>query len=122
MSRFRMPRWVGLAGLFALAAIECLMPTRSAEGQEVGVVFRDSDVCPAIVVVPAGSFMMGSPRPRRREIGTRGHSTGYASNMHSPSACTKSGSLNGMHVQGGGCRGYEPFGWHCRGRRPTPRT
>ena len=29
--------------------------------QQVGDVFRDCDVCPEMVVVPAGSFMMGSP-------------------------------------------------------------
>ena len=31
------------------------------EAQQVGEVFRDCDVCPEMVVVPAGSFLMGSP-------------------------------------------------------------
>lgn len=31
-----------------------------AEAQEAGDVFRDCEVCPDMVVVPAGSFMMGS--------------------------------------------------------------
>ena len=61
MSRFRTPRWGGLTGFVALTAIGCLMPARAAEAQQVGEVFRDCDVCPEMVVVPAGTFMMGSP-------------------------------------------------------------
>ena len=33
---------------------------REGAAQEVGEVFRDCEVCPEMVVVPAGSFMMGS--------------------------------------------------------------
>ena len=37
------------------------MPSERAGAQRVGEVFRDCDVCPEMVMVPAGSFMMGSP-------------------------------------------------------------
>ena len=121
MSRVRTPRWRGLAGLFALTAIGCLMPTRSAEGQEVGDVFRDCDVCPEMVVVPAGSFKMGSPETeegRRENEGPQRQVTiGYAFAVgvyevtwDEWDAC----------VQAGGCGGYVPedFGYG-RGRRPV---
>lgn len=38
-----------------------LTSTRATVAQEVGEVFRDCTVCPEMVVVPPGSFMMGSP-------------------------------------------------------------
>ncbi len=44
--------------LFASAAA----PSRAAEGARApGAAFRDCDVCPEMVVVPAGSFVMGTP-------------------------------------------------------------
>ena len=68
--------------MFVLAAIGCLMPTVSAQAQEVGEVFRDCDVCPEMLVVPAGSFIMGSPETeegRRENEGPQRQVTiGYA--------------------------------------------
>ena len=109
MSRFRMSRWGGLAGVFVLTAIGCLMPTRSAAGQEVGEVFRDCDVCPEMVVVPAGSFVMGSPEteegrrsnegPQRRVTIGYAFAVGvYEVTFDEWSAC----------VERGGCGGYQP--------------
>ena len=37
------------------------LPARSAIAQEVGERFRDCPTCPEMVVVPAGTFIMGSP-------------------------------------------------------------
>ncbi len=54
MSPFRSITAAGLvAGIVVLGS--------SAVAQEVGAVFRDCDVCPEMVVIPPGSFMMGSP-------------------------------------------------------------
>ena len=39
---------------------------RQASEREQGSVFRDCDECPEMVVVPAGSFMMGSPSSEKR--------------------------------------------------------
>ena len=39
-----------------------------AERREPGEVFRDCEACPELVVVPAGSFMMGSPRSEEGTI------------------------------------------------------
>ena len=121
MSRLRTFRWGGLAGWSALTAIGCLVSTRSAGGQEVGEVFRDCDVCPEMVVVPAGSFIMGSPETeegRRENEGPQRRVTiGYAFavgvyevTFAEWDACVLAGS----------CGGYEPgdFGYG-RGRRPV---
>ena len=121
MIRFRMPRWGGLAGLLALTAIGCLMPTRYVAAQEVGEVFRDCDVCPEMVVVPAGTVMMGSPEteegrapwewlPRPVTIGYEFAVGVYEVTFEEWDAC----------VLAGGCRGREPDDaeWG-RGRRPV---
>ena len=120
MSRLRTARWGGPTGLFALTAIGCLMPTRSAAGQEVGEVFRDCDVCPEMVVVPAGSFIMGSPEteegrrsnegPQRRVTIGYAFAVGvYEVTFAEWEAC----------VAGGGCGGYQPLELWGRGRLPV---
>ena len=43
-----------------------------AGAQEVGEVFRDCEVCPEMVVVPPGSFMMGSPASEEGRWGDEG--------------------------------------------------
>ena len=88
---------------------------------EAGDVFRDCDACPEMVVVPAGSFMMGSPASeegRSDDEGPRHHVTfeqlfavgKYEVTFAEWDAC----------VDGGGCNGYRPNdnGWG-RGRRPV---
>ena len=51
-------RW-GIAGLL-LWLIGAMLPALPAVAQRVGEVFQDCDVCPVMVVVPAGTFEMGS--------------------------------------------------------------
>ena len=88
--------------------------------QEVGEVFRDCDVCPEMVVVPSGSFLMGSPesayssrneRPRHRVTIDYTFAVGvYEVTFAEWGAC----------VRAGGCDEYERddegFG---RGRHPV---
>jgi formylglycine-generating enzyme required for sulfatase activity len=51
-------RSFGIALAFAL----CFSATAAhAQSQSVGEIFRDCSDCPEMVVIPAGSFMMGSP-------------------------------------------------------------
>ena len=91
------------------------------ERMRPGEVFRDCEGCPEMVVVPAGSFMMGSPRdelhridnegPRHRVRIPRGFGVGkYEVTFDEWDAC----------VAGGGCRGHRPEdeGWG-GGRRPV---
>ena len=114
--------WLGhkrIALLLWTAAMLTL--TRATVAQDVGEVFRDCTVCPEMVVVPPGSFMMGSPDTEEGRWGDEGPqhqvTIGYAFavgvyevTFEEWDAC----------VNGGGCGGYEPAdeGWG-RGRRPV---
>ena len=86
-----------------------------------GTVFRDCDECPQMVVVPAGSYMMGSPSgeaehfddegPVHRVTFDRPFAVGvYEVTFREWDSC----------VAGGGCNGYRPAdaGWS-RGDRPV---
>ena len=105
--------------LFPLAAA---LPAAAQDWAAVGERFRECDVCPAMVVVPAGSFMMGSPpseEDRRRENEGPVHrvtiAEPFAVGVHEVTfaewdAC----------ASGGGCGSYRPGdeGWG-RGNRPV---
>ena len=90
-------------------------------GRAPGTALRDCPDCPEMVVVPAGSFMMGSPSheagrdsdegPRHRVTIAKPFAVGkYEVTFAEWDAC----------VAAGGCGGYRPDdgGWG-RGRRPT---
>lgn len=47
------------APLCALALV--LVPDAGVGGQAVGEVFRDCEACPRMIVLPAGTYLMGSP-------------------------------------------------------------
>ena len=97
----------------------------AAEATNAGRVFRDCPDCPEMVVVPAGSFMMGSPASEpERESWQKGIESPqlkvtialafavgkFAVTFDEWDAC----------VAGGGCNGYRPGdqGWG-RGKRPV---
>ena len=92
---------------------------RQAESSSSGRVFRDCEVCPVMVEVPAGSFMMGSPEPEpgpgsleipqhRVAIGLPFAVGVYEVTFAEWDAC----------VGAGGCGGHRPWGWG-RGGRPV---
>ena len=90
---------------------------RRAEALRPGRSFRDCDACPEVVVVPAGSYMMGSEKgdsdekPVHRVTIAQQLAVGkYEVTFAEWEAC----------VAGGGCGGYRPDdeGWG-RGRRPV---
>ena len=93
---------------------------RRAEPWRAGRIFQDCDACPEMVVVPAGSFMMGdnepgyeydSERPLHQVTIAQPFAVGkYEVTFAEWEAC----------VAGGGCNGYRPDdeGWG-RGRRPV---
>lgn len=95
--------------------------TESVSAQAVGEVFRDCEVCPEMVVVPPGSFMMGSPATEQG----RGDSEGpqHQVTIGYPLAV---GRYEVMFLEwdacqrDGGCVGEEPNDrrWG-RGRRPV---
>ena len=93
----------------------------ASEIPEVGERIRDCDECPELVVVPSGSFEMGSPSHEKGRSSNEGPvhrvriAEPFAVGMHEVTfaewdAC----------VSGGGCGGYRPDdeGWG-RGNRPV---
>ena len=83
--------------------------------------FRDCDVCPEMVVVPAGSFMMGSPSHEEGRAVPEGPVHGVT--IPAPLAVGKHEVTFDEWdacVAAGGCNGYSPAdeGWG-RGRRPV---
>jgi formylglycine-generating enzyme required for sulfatase activity/uncharacterized caspase-like protein len=94
---------------------------RKTLGPEVGTVLKDCDVCPEMVVVPAGAFQMGSPSsegghsgdegPQHRVMIPKAFAVGkYEVTFQQWGAC----------VSAGGCNGYRPEdeNWG-RGRHPV---
>ena len=92
------------------------VPGVGHEQIEPGTVFRDCEACPEMVVVPAGSFMMGSPEEadempiHRVTIGDPFAVGKYEVTFAEWDAC----------VADGGCSGHRPGdrGWG-RGKRPV---
>ena len=108
--------------LLALATL----PT-AAIGQQVGEVFRDCKVCPEMVVVAAGSFMMGSPEteegrvdpyesPRHRVVINYTFAVGiYEVTVDEWNACVRAGGCpeDGLyyHVEVGGGQAPTQVNW-----------
>jgi formylglycine-generating enzyme required for sulfatase activity len=83
--------------------------------------FKECDVCPEMLVVPAGSFMMGSPlnEPRRSNDEGPQHQVTFARSFAVGKFAVTFDEW-GACIQDGGCNGYRPqdSGWG-RGRRPV---
>ena len=105
----------------ALRKAEAGKKARQQAAMKPGRVFRDCGTCPEMVVVPAGSFTMGSPAseedhhdsesPQHRVRISQAFAVGkYEVTFAEWDAC----------VDGGGCNGHLPDdeGWG-RGRRPA---
>ena len=114
----------GLLGATACAAGsgrgESTLGSAAAGPMRPGQVFRDCEVCPEMVVIPAGSFMMGSPASEERrddDEGPRHRVTiGYslAVGVYEVTFAEWDACL-----AAGGCGGYRPVGWFdgcCGGR------
>ena len=91
-------------------------PESDIEGTETGRVFRDCQTCPEMVVVPAGSFMMGSPaseEAREFDEGPRHRVTigvPFAVGVHEVTvaewnACVRAGGCEGDEVDDEGWGG-----------------
>ena len=83
--------------------------------------FRDCDACPEMVVLPAGSFLMGSPESEEGRFGWEGPQhrieirEAFAAGVYEATF-----EEWGACAADGGCGGYRPedYGWG-RGRRPV---
>ena len=54
-----------VSGIVAVLFLLLLSPLTSVNAYQVGDTFRDCEVCPEMMVLPAGKFMMGSPEGER---------------------------------------------------------
>jgi formylglycine-generating enzyme required for sulfatase activity len=112
--------WVAFASAILAASLAFADPA-SDRRYEPGETFRDCAKCPEMVVVPAGSFTMGSPQsekgrsyyegPQHRVTFSQPFAVGkYAVTFDEWDAC----------VADGGCNGYKPSDadWG-RGKRPV---
>ncbi len=106
--------------LTAALAAAVLAWVQSASGQEPGQRFRDCPECPEMTVLPAGSFIMGSPA---WEAGHREHETparriqighSLAVGVHEVTAEEWDAC-----VADGGCNGYSPPAPWGRGQLPA---
>ena len=111
-----MGRYV-LATILLLAftgAVQAATPSDAPATHQPGDTFKDCDVCPEMVVIPAGQFMMGSPpyeeerhpdeSPQHQVTIRQTFAVGkYEVTFREWDAC----------VAGGGCNGYRPDdkGW-----------
>ena len=57
---------IGLIGLVASASAQGPYPKTAASENKM---FKDCADCPEMVMVPAGSFMMGSPEDEPKRVG-----------------------------------------------------
>ncbi len=94
---------------------------RKRAAMRPGRVFRDCPECPEMVVVPAGSFMMGSPSSEEGRSGSEGPQ--HRVTISEPFAVGKyevTFAEWDACVAAGGCGGYRPddLGWG-RGQRPV---
>jgi formylglycine-generating enzyme required for sulfatase activity len=89
-----------------------------------GVSFKEcAQDCPEMVVVPAGSFMMGAPATESQAAGYAGEIPQHMVNIGKPFAVSEYEVTFAdwdACVTGGGCNGYKPIdqGWG-RGRQPV---
>ena len=85
-----------------------------------GDVFRDCDGCPEMVVIPAGSFMMGSPASEEGRRDGEGPQHRVTLRSFALGATEVTFDEWEACVRGGGCNGYRPGdqGWG-RGSRPV---
>ena len=90
--------------------------TRTQPGQTL----RDCDSCPELIVIPKGSFTMGSPESEPDRFATEGPQHDVAIEMVAMSKYEVTFAEWDACLAGGGCKGFSPQdnGWG-RARRPV---
>lgn len=97
------------AGLIQSAPIATSPPQHQERILRPKDVFKDCDVCPEMVVVPAGTFTMGSPAAEKGRTGDEGpeHLVAFARPFAVGKFSVTFAEWDAC-VAGGGCNGYRP--------------
>ena len=99
----------------------CPLSVDEEHSLKLGTTFKECEACPELVVVPAGSFAMGSPGSERERDATEGpqHEVTFAHQFAVGKFAVTFDEWDAC-VAGGGCAGYKPSddNWG-RGRRPV---
>jgi len=109
--------WLG-EQLYALKNVNTLAGAEE-NALQPGQSFKECTDCPEMIVVPAGSFLMGSPEDQRIENEYPQHKVTIAKPFAVAKFETTFAEWDAC-VAAGGCSGYKPsdMGWG-RGRRPV---
>ena len=111
-----------IVSLFVLGMPVSAQETQSAgdDGNAAGKVFQDCSTCPSMVVVPSGSFTMGSPAGERGRDDDEGPQHGVRIAKFAVGRFEVTFAEWDACVADGGCDGYSPKdkGWG-RGNRPA---
>ena len=118
--------WSRGSTVVILGLILVLLARLPAAGQEAGEVIQDCEACPIVIVVPAGTFLMGSPESETARSGEGGPGSERPQHEVTIAAAFAVGRYEVAFaewdacVEAGGCGGYLPSdeGWG-RGWRPV---
>ena len=117
----KMKRSSHITTLLQITALALLPGAVSGDQLQPGDTFRDCENCPLMVVVPPGSFMMGSPDSEGERYDREGpvHEVTLAKPF-AVGVYEVSFTEWDVCVSAGGCSGYRPDDWDWgRGSRPV---
>ena len=97
------------AATLALAVVVAAIPSHAAESaREAGATFRDCDGCPEMIVIPAGSFVMGTPAAERATGADAAEGEVVVITLERPFALSRHEVTRGEYSRFIADSGYEP--------------
>src|SRR5688572_6873731 len=97
------------ATTLALAFVVAAIPSHAAESaREAGATFRDCDGCPEMIVIPAGSFVMGTAAAERATGAGAAEGEVVVMTLERPFALSKHEVTRGEYSRFIADSGYEP--------------
>ena len=95
--------------MLALAVVVAAIPSLAADStREAGATFRDCEGCPEMIVIPAGSFVMGTPAAERTAGANAAEGEVVVMTLERPFALSKHEVTRGEYSRFIADSGYEP--------------
>lgn len=95
--------------MLALAVVVAAIPSLAADStREAGATFRDCEGCPEMIVIPAGSFVMGTPAAERAAGANAAEGEVVVMTLERPFALSKHEVTRGEYSRFIADSGYEP--------------